>query len=84
MNFCNNLQTINLFKRLRLFEVTKLQIWKQLTTYKENNNDIEKLFEVKKLQIWKQLTTRRSSLFNMTELFEVTKLQIWKQLTTYL
>ena len=65
-----------------LFEVTKLRIWKQLTT----KNDIlafrGRLFEVTKLRIWKQLTTRGDYIGYSRTLFEVTKLRIWKQLTT--
>ena len=84
MNFCNNLQTINLFKRLRLFEVTKLRIWKQLTTLVNGLAISIKLFEVTKLRIWKQLTTLLHWEPLRVRLFEVTKLRIWKQLTTSL
>ena len=40
-----------------LFEVTKLRIWKQLTTGEKKALYMLKLFEVTKLRIWKQLTT---------------------------
>ena len=66
----------------RLFEVTKLRIWKQLTTSCTLPGSAFMLFEVTKLRIWKQLTTITLALIAVHKLFEVTKLQIWKQLTT--
>ena len=40
-----------------LFEITKLRIWKQLTTCEGLCYVLVKLFEFTKLRIWKQLTT---------------------------
>ena len=40
-----------------MFEVTKLRIWKQLTTSVRVSLFVVSLFEVTKLRIWKQLTT---------------------------
>ena len=44
---------------LLLFEVTKLRIWKQLTTSLTDEATLSGLFEVTKLRIWKQLTTAK-------------------------
>ena len=65
-----------------LFEVTKLRIWKQLTTFHSKIVKKLLLFEVTKLRIWKQLTTSFPNYYSRGRLFEVTKLRIWKQLTT--
>ena len=47
-----------LLKSVKLFEVTKLRIWKQLTMVSCRALISRELFEVTKLRIWKQLTTR--------------------------
>ena len=44
-------------KKGLLFEITKLRIWKQLTTYGQFALQLLGLFEITKLRIWKQLTT---------------------------
>ena len=66
----------------KLFEVTKLRIWKQLTTSMLICSCALLLFEVTKLRIWKQLTTLLPFMIGRCLLFEITKLRIWKQLTT--
>ena len=48
-------------RKLMLFEVTKLRIWKQLTTSLRSALIRLSLFEVTKLRIWKQLTTKWNS-----------------------
>ena len=52
----HNCQKQLYFEKL-LFEVTKLRIWKQLTTGRLRKGWKFVLFEVTKLRIWKQLTT---------------------------
>ena len=82
-----NLKTIHnvpkaINKRPKLFEITKLRIWKQFTTKRICGIFSCRLFEVTKLRIWKQLTTNLVLKAERAVLFEVTKLRIWKQLTT--
>ena len=61
---------------IRLFEITKLRIWKQLTTAVCYSLSKLLLFEVTKLRIWKQLTTTLPLTNFQPLLFEVTKLRI--------
>ena len=58
-----------------LFEVTKLRIWKQLTTCIEDAIDCGELFEVTKLRIWKQLTT---SSFWLTQMMSCLRSQSYE------
>ena len=44
--------------KISLFVITKLRIWKQLTTAEVETCHCPSLFEITKLRIWKQLTTR--------------------------
>ena len=71
-----------LFHRSKLFEITKLRIWKQFTTFVNIGYKQQLLFEITKLRIWKQFTTEWTLIYLPPRLFEITKLRIWKQFTT--